>query len=338
MADSTFRNRTCIGDWPGQVPQDQTWFFSAPAIAVKQAGVRDDTLFMASDPSGNKYLGMNTLLEGQSPVVAPPASETGDWEYNMNAENATLGETYGGSASDQFSNAMATTAQDTHVYRGTKGWHCYRTGPSYYPDQGWNEWGIKKDLSTLVKKGGTLHFQCSVFFPAAFNFEADPWLKFMRVLHHGSGGVHAGHHDMYIRNNLITGDIDGQLHVTSEALTGNYTLPGQIMQKGVWETFEIQVVADNIAKTAGGVGAIRVWRKVNGVMVLIHEKLTNGTIVAADGSLSGIYVFGGTWNNSDGGDAFPKTTQTAYLDSIIVETRMNQLTKTDSAGNKIIGL
>ncbi|MBK9615924.1 MAG: hypothetical protein IPO35_10545 [Uliginosibacterium sp.] len=102
------------------------------------------------------------------------------------------------------------------------------------------------------------------------------------------------------------------------------------MQRGAWETFEIQVDFDNVPKSQGGTGRVRAWRKKGNQMVLFLDLQDVRTLKTAASYAPFFYIFT-YWNGG-----VPKT-QSMYIDRVVIEKDMSKLVETDAAGNKIIG-
>lgn len=215
-------------------------------------------------------------------------------DYLINFENATLGQKYSGSATDQWTDASEDTiAQNTEVLHGTQAMRCLKlagvtildfdSGGTYEPQVGdpilgedtsatgtveevqldsgswaagtatgsiiyglgtgslsntenltingnvnnatmtgkgdgggFGRWGGRKQLAVPSVKGDIVHAQFSVLLPSAFDWAADPWLKFFRFLISASNDAALGHLDMYIHNDNPGSDPNGNLAYHSE--------------------------------------------------------------------------------------------------------------------------
>jgi hypothetical protein len=98
--------------------------------------------------------------------------------------------------------------------------------------------------------------------------------------------------------------------------------------KNVWETYEMQVVWDNVAADSGGTGLIRFWKN----KVLIGTMSNLPTLKAADHYSDQALLFT-YWNGNDNAN-FPPA-QSMYVDDIKIQTSTPG--QIDAAGNPLIG-
>lgn len=296
-------------------------------------------LFPSNDIGWGPVSNIATVYSG---VIVPP---TDTWQYPLDAENAVVGQPYGGSDPDQFDNTMATICQDTHVSQGTKAWRNIRSPSEGYPDQGWNEWGWFKNLTPVLTKGDYFHAKWSVFFPTEFDFTAGDMLKFFRLhTENADGSVNGGYLDFYIMNGTYgkwagwegvwssQPPGDGKITWTYEASTAFYMVSlDSLITRNQWETFECEYYLSDTNE-----GYVRFWKVINGKTTLVWER-SGLTLKGSDHRADSFSLYGGTWNNWEEGPDYPLTTQISYSDDIQVETDMSKLTNTDSNGYKIMG-
>ena len=217
---------------------------------------------------------------------------------------------------------------------GSKAWKTTATA-------GATEWamGGGANFPTSLGKGQSVHAQWSVYFPTGFDWYAcgGGRLKFFRIrteLDQTSQG-NEGYHDLYLKTLClgVPASEDGELTYIFEgdSGTGKYWYDtGEVMQRGAWETFEIQVDFDNVPKSQGGTGRVRAWRKKGNQMVLFLDLQDVRTLKTAASYAPFFYIFT-YWNGG-----VPKT-QSMYIDRVVIEKDMSKLVETDAAGNKIIG-
>lgn len=241
----------------------------------------------------------------------------------IDAEAATIGQTYQGAGAAQWSEAAnETIAQDTVTLYGSKAWRM--KNPALQSGFG-NFGGIK--YYPVRTKGQSVQIQVSAYFPSAtFDFtQASPHLKFLRFLTRSSANVSRGYQDIYISN-------DGRLKHIYEGVQV-WTNTDQYVQYNTWETFEYRVDFDDIPAASGGTGRIRIWRKISGQMTKILDVQNQKTLVEATDNSNALFMFT-YWN---GEPAKPTTDQICYADRIIIETDLTKLVETDASGDKIIG-
>ena len=266
---------------------------------------------------GNDYVG--SAPNGAGLLFTPT--------YLIDAEGATIGQNYIGSASDQFTgDATLSIAQNTNVLYGDKAFQM--TAPDL--SGGFGAWGGRKNFATPLVKGDSAHIQASVYFPSSsFSFdEVFPHLKFLRLRTETSGGSNVGYQDIYLDREAESREIK---HIFEGG--GSWTYSGEFIQYDAWETIEFRVDFDNIPVDSGGEGRVRIWRKKNGVMTLIIDVTGTGTLQSATDECPFMYIFS-YWN---GEPTRPSVDQVCYVDRLVIETDMTKLIETDASGNKIIG-
>lgn len=254
--------------------------------------------------------------------------------YLIDAESATLGATYVGSAPDKWSDGAAQTiAQNDYVLYGAKAWRmkALATVDNTFQFGGW------KTIANTYK-GSSVHCQWSVYFPTAFNWYAGGGgrLKFFRIHTATAAGANAGYNDVYINTLGLSPNADGKLaHIYEGAVSSSWTEPNptETLTRDTWETFEMRVDLDNVAMSSGGGGRTRVWRKKSGVMSLILDVQDQRTLTESGGYADKVLMFT-YWN---GEPTYPASDQTCYADRIIIENDVSKLVETDANGYKIIG-
>lgn len=286
---------------------------------------------MAGNPTNQNLTGR--LLQNQTGGwgIVHSSPNSGNLQFtpwvHINAENATLGQKYEGGATDQWTDAAGRTiAQNTQIYRGTKSFQMSIN----QGETGFGVWGGRKNLPAEMTKGDVLCYQVSVYIPSAFNMNVSGGgrLKFLRSHVKSSAGANRGYNDFYLSGNTSIKPIGTLQHILE--YNGTWAdMDGEVIQRDVWETFEVRVHWDNVAANAGGTGRTIMWRKKNGVMQLILDR-PQATLVAATDLVDAFLMFT-YWNGSS------PANNVCYADDIILHNNLNDLVETDSAGNKIIG-
>jgi hypothetical protein len=257
----------------------------------------------------------------------------------IDAEKGTLGAKYEGSASDQWSSADGDTLVDqTYVFEGNKSFkmHAAQGTPNNGGEYG--TWGAIKDLPTSLHKGDILHAQLAVYFPADFDWTANPWLKFFRL--HTADGTTAANHgydDFYIYNQLETPGQDGQLNNIYEGFAKNAWMSSTAtLTKGQWNVIESETTFDDVSVDDGGTGRTRLWYANGTEWVLALDRTNSNTLSTATDVVDGFYVFT-YWNSGSEDGKYPTKAQDCWVDRVVLENDLTKLVETDSDGNKIIG-
>jgi len=155
----------------------------------------------------------------------------------------------------------------------------------------------------IVNSGSEIWARGYFYFPAGFNFKANPVSKFIRIR------TPTGYDSVFF-NTDATGN--GKLVLSNEP--GNYQLDlaDSYMSRGVWHCVELYV-------KLGSSGRIRIW--LDGVLKGDDARDTGA-------SSSQIYVM----TNWNGGSPI---TQDEYMDDFIITT--DRPSQVDSKGNPMIG-
>ena len=253
---------------------------------------------------------------------------------NMNAENSTVGQTYEGTASDQWTDSAGETyGTQAEVFEGAKAFemNIRDDAPS---GGGFGTWGGRKSLPSDVGKGGSLVYQTSVYFPAAFDWTvtgAGNRLKFMRISTVTAAAANRGYHDIYIDNAATHGaGNDGRLRQVFEGVGSGMTIDGENLSKDTWETVEFRIDFDDVSVDGGGDGRIRIWRNKAGVMVKILDRTDIVTLQDATDVCPAVLLFT-YWNGT-----LPAQ-QHMYSDRIVVHDDPTDFVNLDSEGTPVIG-
>lgn len=200
-------------------------------------------------------------------------------------------------------------------------------------EDGWGGWRL---LPEPVRAGDSLWARMRVYAPAGFDWHAEPWLKFpfrFRT-YHGPGLREREDHYIgpYLNNpNGSRGDV---WRVENEVAAGGPVNldcragPRHDPREEVWETYEVQIVADARASDRGGRGHFRMWK--DGVLVC---DLATQTLPDADAHI-GLFGFGTYWNETRG--PAPRRDQALFVDDGVItnETPRGR----DAAGTPMIGV
>lgn len=189
--------------------------------------------------------------------------------------------------------------------------------------EGFGAFGGIYDFPSHVTEGQELWVRVRVFWPDGFSWNANPWLKFLRIHTTDSGGSNHGYDDWYI-------DIDGSTHTHRFIYEGEqvwYRFGGKTNdpQHNTWETYEMYIKFDDVPASQGGQSVVRFWK--NGVLIgetSDRETLNNSSVFAES-----FYIFT-YWNGG------APQTQSMYVDDVIITT--DTPNATDAAGNPYIGV
>lgn len=195
---------------------------------------------------------------------------------------------------------------------------------------GTGEWGGIVNLPTTLTKGDELWIRVRTNFPAGFDYDADPFLKFLRVRTETAEGANRGYNDWYIAREssgtpfqfIYEGRRDLGWHKIGSS--------ADKIQRGSWETYEFYMKFDTQSVDEGGTGRMRAWK--NGV--LLKDMTDRATLNLATDYANKFYLWT-YWNNAVDNTG-PATTRSMYVDDMVVtnETPLN----TDSLGNPAIGM
>jgi hypothetical protein len=190
---------------------------------------------------------------------------------------------------------------------------------------GWGRWGGRRYFPAPVRKGESLWIRVVTRFPKGFDFAADPWLKFLRIHTRAPDGKHEGYVDW-----LLHEPRPGRLpfRYASEVGSGEDTdcgTPADAPRPDAWETYEMQVVFDDVPAAQGGSGLVRLWKEGR----LLCEVRSGKTLRHA-GSVADAFLFSTSWNGG------APATQSMLLDGVVVTTATPSAT--DAAGRPMIGV
>jgi len=249
------------------------------------------------------------------------------WINDINCEGGTPGAWIGNGGAHQFSSSFSLSVfASSPVATGSGSCQMGVTAGS----DGWGQWGAIYSFPSNVTKGGSVWARVSLFVPTGFSVATnDGFLKFMRIHTATSSGGNVGYHDLLISNpgwinwSAATGQWTSSFIYNYEGaanLIGVGVIPTNNIVQGTWETYEMNIKFDNVAKSAGGTGEVRIWKN----NVLLKDVTTQPTIANATDYSDGFYLFT-FWNGN------APATQHVYVDDVIITS--DTPTNKDAAGN-----
>lgn len=196
------------------------------------------------------------------------------------------------------------------------------------------EWGGMVDMPNPVTVGQELWVRLSVYVPQTFQVTTNGGvLKFVR-LHTRSGTTNNGCIDfwwgvsnMTFWDPVVKKDVYPPLAMGFEGKPENSVVGDPVadkMVKGVWETYEFYVKVDSVAKSAGGMADVKVWKNNK----LISSLPNRISAVDKNGVIDALLLFT-YWNGGS------PATQSLYVDDLIMTT--DRPTNKDAGGNAFIG-
>jgi hypothetical protein len=243
--------------------------------------------------------------------------------FESYANNSSL------TAGNPFTSASRTVATTEQAYQGTKSAKMsIRTGDS---GQGFGEWGGIYTLATNLVRYDEIWVRWRQFWPSAFLFSADPFLKFLRFHTYTAGGSNAGYVDLYIDNGDATFPT---YHTVSETETPQVksNFGSSAIPRDQWITYEMYVKFDSTSVVSGGQARIRVW--IDGANVNDHT--TVRTMAGNDHYCDAVHWFT-YWNDAASGQTYVPNND-CYVDDIVIATSASPPTNIDSGGRPFIGV
>jgi hypothetical protein len=267
-------------------------------------------------------------MTGLSMTLSQTASA---WTTNVSCQGGTAGKQVAQGGAGQWTNAFTSTLYSTAQVPAGATQSC-QMGISAGSD-GWDQWGGIYMFPTHLGPGSDLWIRLAMYVPAGFNFNANPWLKFMRVHTASPSNTNQGYNDLYI--NPSGGTIFDQSLGKDISTPFSFYYEGQGMVRGVgtsanniafgkWETYEIHYTIDTTPKNQGGKGEIKIWKN----NALIADLTDQKQLVDSSTYAESFYMFT-YWNGN------APATQNLYINDVIVTT--DTPSNKDAAGNPFIG-
>jgi hypothetical protein len=271
-----------------------------------------------------------TLLSLTAAWLLQPLSASA-WTWDNNCEGGGVGALVAQTPLTGFTDAFSlTTYSKDQAATGSQSCKMSITAGS----DGWGSWGGTVTFPSTIPSGGQVWTRVSLFVPSGFKTTTnDGVLKFMRIHTANSSNSNVGYHDLLIANPGTTqysaaGKAFGSAYVYNYEGDPNLNAVGSATANaiayGKWETYEMYVKFDPVAKSSGGTGEVRVWKN----NTLLLDLTTQPTLVSSSDHSDSFFLFT-YWNGN------APATQSLYTDDIIVtsDTPANK----DSAGNPFIG-
>lgn len=243
-----------------------------------------------------------------------------DWTMGMDFESGQVGEPAVGS--DAFDELPQDSA-DTRIVQGTS--FSGSRSARLRVRSGEDLFGGIKQFPTQLRSGEDLWIRFRVYWPAGFDWSANPWLKFFRVHTRSPDVENEGYVDWYINNPQqgsgppfqIIKEIDDEWYPMGRN-------PQDNPKTGVWETYEVHYVFDSRPVSQGGRARIRAWK--NGLLL---------TDIRTIRTLEGAASYAERFEFSYWNGGAPKD-QSWFVDDVVLTTVTPS--DRDAAGNPMIGL
>jgi len=182
---------------------------------------------------------------------------------------------------------------------------------------GYGTWGGTFTFPEKLGKGDEIWYRVSVNIPSGFDYDADPWLKFMRI------HTPDGHLDWYITNE--GSKYPFQFIYEGEQVWSKFGTDNDRVQFDRWETYEMYIKLDNVSVDNGGESLVRVWKNGRLMGEFTDRQTLKSTTTKAGYALLFTY-----WNGEN------SPSQSLMVDDIIITT--DTPTKTDVNGNPFVGV
>jgi MYXO-CTERM domain-containing protein len=246
----------------------------------------------------------------------PTCSEYLPWFYEGFEDHEVEESLSGG---NPFGAAGRTRATDVVAHTGSRS-----AKMEIRPEDGggFGQWGGTLKLPDLTT-GQSVWVRLWIWWPAAFEFSASPWMKFIRIHNRTAEGGNGGYNDLYVDN------ADGEtsvLRVIKEVHNVWETYDGPPLPRDTWERYEMQIIADHVSVDDGGQARFRVWRDDE----LIFDRTDVPTLTDVGGTLDYVYLFT-YWNNE-----MPPA-NTVYIDDLSIALDDAPPPNVDAHGNPYLG-
>ena len=266
------------------------------------------------------------------PALSLILSQTASaWTTNIACQGGTAGAQVAQGGTSQWTNAFTLMKYSTAQVPTGSTQSC-QLGVTAGSD-GWDQWGGIYQFPTHLTSGSNLWIRLALYVPAGFNYNASPWLKFMRVHTASPSNANMGYNDLYINpsggsvwDQTLAKQITAPFSYYYES-QGNVRAIGTSANNiaaGKWETYELHYTIDTKTKAAGGVGEVKIWKN----NTLIADLTDQYQLKDATTYVESFYLFT-YWNGN------APATQQLYVDDVTITT--DTPSNKDAAGNPFIG-
>lgn len=241
------------------------------------------------------------------------------WTIHADFDSGTIGSKASGE-NDGFSGAAGGSlySNETSI-RGNSAKLHIEKGKT-----GWGWWGGAFTFPAKLVRGDTIWYQVHVYFPEDFDhysYGEGNRLKFLRIQTKSSENRNHGYVDLLIDKKGSTNPF--KWIYEGENVWRNVGKPEDMIVKGVWESYQLQVTFDTIPLESGGKAETRVWK--NGVLI---GHITDRRTLKESTDFSNRALLFTYWNGGS-----PQT-QSMYVDEITITN--DTPSWTDSQGNPLI--
>ena len=227
---------------------------------------------------------------------------------------------------DGFDDAAGGTTYDTEKsYEGGKSARLSVTDGA----TAFGLWGGIITHPTNLVKGDEIWVRVRTYMPMGFDYNSSgegAHLKFLRVHTRSDASSNQGYDDWYINPTTRNSDVPHKFIFEGQQAWSNFGSNsfGHIVL-GVWETYEMYLKLDNVAKDNGGEALVRFWK--DGVLL---GEATDRITLSTDSSYSDRTHIFTYWNGGA-----PKT-QHMWLDDVVVTS--DTPSSVDADGNIFVGM
>jgi len=259
-------------------------------------------------------------------VVLTPRADA--WTISQNFDSSAVGTACGWDAAG----GSVVSADQSYTLKNS----CKLTITSRAT--GFGMWGGVIAHPTPVKQGGQLWMRVHTFMPTGFDYDSTGegnHLKFLRYHTATTAGANGGYDDIYINPSgnanpfqfIYEGEQVWDLIGTAAGtLVGNLMGTNKdVIQLGVWETYEYWVKFDTVSVKNGGQAEVRFWKN-GALMADLTDRITlsNASLIVDQTNL---FTY---WNGG------APATQSMYVDDLVLTT--DTPSAKDAAGNSYIGV
>lgn len=219
-----------------------------------------------------------------------------------------------------FDAAGRTTASNEQAHRGAQS---ARMAILSGDGGGFGQWGGILPISPALPKGSEVWVRLWIYWPASFEFSAEPWMKFLRLHNQTGAGDNGGYNDLYVDQADSTSSV---LRTIKEVHDVWAVYDGPSLPRDAWERYEMYLFIDEQSVDEGGEGRVRIWRDDE----LIFDRTDVPTITAADGVIDSFFLFT-YWNNETPPDNH------LFVDDLAIATSAAPPPFVDANGHHWIG-